>query len=86
MQALHAAVADALAKDLLSYTDGSRDVTDPDTGKVTKATVPPQLYAQVIKFLKDNGIEAADDNPAMTSLQNAFNATRFPYNPNEQVQ
>lgn len=83
LTALHAAVADALAADLLSYTNGSRDEEDPETGKVVKAAVPPQLYAQIIKFLKDNNIEASEDNPAMRALTAAFNATQFPYNPNE---
>ena len=81
VDALHGMQAEALLAELKAYTSGAR--TDPETG--SPLAVPGALFAQINKFLKDNGVDRAvrpgDPTDLLADEMPDFedsNITRFP--------
>lgn len=51
---LHGLQCAALIAEIKRYTEHR----DPETGELSPQSIPPALFAQVSKFLKDNGIDS----------------------------
>lgn len=78
LDALHGILAEALTEEItrsLGRASEPLQIKD-DEGKLIRnpayAALSPQLLAQAIKFLKDNGIDAPTSSPRISNLERAL--------------
>lgn len=76
LDALHELVAKVLQENLVTVTE---PVLDKDGNKVGEKVIPPspQMIAQAIKFLKDNGIDAPVSSKRFTDLAAALDDLNY---------
>lgn len=84
---LHLLVSQTLTQQVKVYTEN----IDQDTGELRPLPVPPALLAQMINFLKNNGIVALEPGEeGLSELKkaggSAGNILQFPYVPQEAAQ
>lgn len=72
LDALHAAVATVLTEAVQVHERPILDKEGQPTGETERVAPSPQMIAQAIKFLKDNGIDAPAKSERMSNLAAAL--------------